>query len=64
MSDNSSKKLAVGGDSAGGYMTAVITLRDREEQTGLVRLQVLLYPAVNISGKVQSTPKCWTQSLA
>lgn len=44
-------KLAVGGDSAGGHMAAVITLRDREEQTGMVKLQVLLYPAVNISGK-------------
>lgn len=44
-------KLAVGGDSAGGNLAAAVTLRDREEKTGMVRLQVLLYPAVNIAGK-------------
>lgn len=44
-------KLAVGGDSAGGNLAAAVTLRDREEKTGMVRLQVLLYPAVNISRK-------------
>lgn len=42
-------KLAVAGDSAGGNLAAAVTLRDREEQTGMVKLQVLLYPAVNIS---------------
>lgn len=44
-------RLSVGGDSAGGNLAAAITLRDREEKTGMVRLQVLLYPAVNISRK-------------
>lgn len=44
-------KLAVGGDSAGGNLAAAITLRDREEKAGMVKLQVLLYPAVNISGR-------------
>lgn len=44
-------KLAVGGDSAGGNLAAAITLRDRDESTGMVKLQVLLYPAVNISGR-------------
>lgn len=44
-------KLAVGGDSAGGNLAAAITLRDRDEGTGMVKLQVLLYPAVNISGR-------------
>lgn len=44
------KKLAVGGDSAGGNLAAAITLRDREEKTGMVKLQVLIYPAVNIAG--------------
>ena len=43
-------RLAVAGDSAGGNLAAVITLRDREEKTGMVKLQVLLYPAVNIAG--------------
>lgn len=46
-----SSRLAVGGDSAGGNLAAAVTLRDREEKTGMVRLQVLLYPAVNIAGK-------------
>lgn len=45
------EKIALGGDSAGGNLAAAITLRDREEKTGMVKLQVLLYPAVNISGK-------------
>lgn len=44
-------KLAVGGDSAGGNLAAAVTLWDREEGTGMIGLQVLLYPAVNISGK-------------
>lgn len=44
-------RMAVSGDSAGGNLAATITLRDREEKTGMVKLQVLLYPAVNIAGK-------------
>lgn len=45
------KKIAVGGDSAGGNLAAAVTLRDREEGAGMVGLQVLLYPAVNIAGE-------------
>lgn len=45
------KKIAVSGDSAGGNLAAAITLRDREEKTGMVGLQVLIYPAVNIAGQ-------------
>lgn len=44
-------RFAVGGDSAGGNLAAAVTLRDREEGTGMIGLQVLLYPAVNIAGK-------------
>lgn len=44
-------KLAVGGDSAGGNLAAAVTLRDREEGTGMIGLQTLIYPAVNISGR-------------
>jgi acetyl esterase len=47
----SKKRIAVSGDSAGGNLAAAVTLRDREEGTGMVKLQVLIYPAVNISGK-------------
>lgn len=44
------KKLAVSGDSAGGNLAAAVTLRDREEGTGMVGMQALLYPAVNVAG--------------
>lgn len=44
------KKLAVSGDSAGGNLAAAVTLRDREEGTGMVGMQALIYPAVNIAG--------------
>ena len=43
-------RMAVSGDSAGGNLAAAITLRDREEKTGMVKMQVLIYPAVNIAG--------------
>ena len=36
-------KLAVRGDSAGGNLAAVISLKDRDEGTNMVKLQVLLY---------------------
>lgn len=44
-------KFAVAGDSAGGNLAAAITLRDRDEQTGMVGLQALLYPVVNVPGE-------------
>lgn len=44
------KKLAVSGDSAGGNLAAAVTLRDREEGTGMVAMQALIYPAVNVAG--------------
>lgn len=44
------KKLAVSGDSAGGNLAAAVTLRDREEGTGMVGMQALIYPAVNVAG--------------
>lgn len=43
-------KIAVGGDSAGGNLAATIALKDREEESHLIKLQVLLYPAVNLAG--------------
>lgn len=48
--DADKNRMAVSGDSAGGNLAAAVTLRDREEKTGMVKLQVLIYPAVNISG--------------
>lgn len=44
-------RMAVSGDSAGGNLAAAVTLRDREEGTGMVKAQVLIYPLVNMSGK-------------
>lgn len=44
-------RIAVGGDSAGGNLAAGLALKDRDENTNMIKLQVLLYPAVNISGK-------------
>ena len=44
-------RLAVAGDSAGGNLAATVTLRDREEGTGMVKAQLLLYPAVNLAKK-------------
>ena len=48
----SNGKLAVAGDSAGGNLAAAVTLRDRDECRGMVKMQVLIYPAVNIAGKL------------
>ena len=45
------RPLAVSGDSAGGNLAAAVTLRDRQEGTGMVGMQALIYPAVNISGR-------------
>lgn len=42
-------RFIVAGDSAGGNLAATIALRDREEKTGMVKAQVLFYPAVNIA---------------
>ncbi len=44
-------KLVVAGDSAGGNLASAITLRCRDENLDMVKMQVLLYPTVNLSGK-------------
>lgn len=45
------ERIAVAGDSAGGNLAAAVSLRDRDEKTNMVKMQVLLYPAVNIAGQ-------------
>jgi len=39
-------KIAVGGDSAGANLTAAIAVKDRDEGTNKVALQILIYPCV------------------
>lgn len=43
------KRLAVGGDSAGGNLAAAVALAMRDEGGIMLRLQVLLYPAVDFT---------------
>ena len=43
-------RIAVGGDSAGGNMSASITLLARDRGLPAVRFQLLIYPALNLSG--------------
>ena len=49
-------KIAVGGDSAGGNLTAAVATRDRDEGTGMVALQVLMYACVVM--KSHDVPGC------
>ena len=42
------RRLAVGGDSAGGNLAAVVALRAREEGGPEIALQLLVYPAVDM----------------
>lgn len=42
-------QIAVGGDSAGGNLSAVVCLIAREENTYMPRFQWLIYPATNMS---------------
>lgn len=44
------KRLVVAGDSAGGALAAAMSLRDRDEKTGMIKGQALLYPVVNAPG--------------
>lgn len=39
--------IAVCGDSAGGNLAACCALKDRDDQTGYIRFQALVYPSVN-----------------
>jgi acetyl esterase len=47
-------RVAVGGDSAGGNLAAVVSQRARNEGTRLPVLQLLLYPVTNYSGETRS----------
>jgi acetyl esterase len=43
-------QIAVAGDSAGGNMSAVCALMDRDLGTGMIKYQALVYPTVNMAG--------------
>jgi acetyl esterase/lipase len=49
-------RIAVGGDSAGGNLAAALALRDRDDGTGVVARQVLVYPAVLVGSA--TAPGC------
>ena len=40
--------LCISGDSAGGNLATVCAIKDRDEGTGMVKLQALLYPVVDL----------------
>ncbi len=47
-------RVAIGGDSAGGNLAALVSLRARDEGTRLPALQLLFYPVTNYSGETRS----------
>jgi len=47
-------RLAVGGDSAGGNLSAVVTLRARDAGFQGLRFQLLIYPATDFAGHYES----------
>ncbi|MCW2563900.1 MAG: esterase/lipase, partial [Mycobacterium sp.] len=47
-------RVAVGGDSAGGNLAALVSLRARDEGAPLPALQLLFYPVTNYSGGTRS----------
>jgi acetyl esterase len=47
-------RVAVGGDSAGGNLAALVSLRARDEGNRLPAVQLLFYPITNYSGDTRS----------
>ena len=43
------KRIAVGGDSAGGNLAAVVSLKSRDEDGPAIALQVMVYPVTDLS---------------
>jgi len=55
-------KIIISGDSAGGNMSAACCQRDRDEKTGMIAAQILLYPAVLV-GKAETDDYSWNIDL-
>jgi len=47
------EKIGMGGDSAGGNLTACVAVKDRDLGTNMLKYQVLLYPAVTFDNNIQ-----------
>ena len=47
-------RLAVGGDSAGGNLAAVVALQARDAGAPLIKLQVLVYPVTDVAAESRS----------
>jgi acetyl esterase len=47
-------RIAVGGDSAGGNLAAVVSQRARNQEAPLPALQVLIYPVVDVCSETRS----------
>ena len=43
------KRISVGGDSAGGNLAAVVSLKSRDEDGPAIALQVMVYPVTDLS---------------
>jgi len=43
------KRISVGGDSAGGNLAAVVSLKSRDEKGPAIALQVMVYPVTDLS---------------
>ena len=48
------KRMAVGGDSAGGSLAAIVALAVRDEGWPMLRLQLLLYPSTDFTANTDS----------
>ena len=55
-------KIAVAGDSAGGNYAAAVSLKARDEEVPMIKLQVLIYPAVAL-GNAKALGYEWSESV-
>lgn len=51
--------IATAGDSAGGNLAAVCAMMDRDQDLGMIRYQVLIYPTVNM-GAIETEDFKWS----